>query len=461
MKFIIGKKIEMSRVWRDDEAITVTKVSAGPCTVIQIKTKDKDGYDAVQIGYGVRAEKNIAKPQIGHMKGLGNFRFLREFRYDHGHNQGYEKEFDSLKAGVKLTVGIFSAGDKVEVEGVTKGKGFQGTVKRHGFHGHNTTHGTKDQVRMPGSIGAGEPQHVFKGMRMAGRMGDEAITIRNLKIIEVNNEENTLLISGCLPGARNSLVLISGAGELKLAAEPEEKPVVEPTEAAEVKTPEPVKTEEKKEENKPAAEVAKKPEPVLDDSPARNASPARIATQSVAGGHIDAGGEKAEEKKVAPAEVKPAAVNEKPAEIVDEKKAEKKEEKPEAEKKAETVADKKPAEAEKQEPETAKPAEATDKKDAVTPVKTVESFVDGYQKRFNELPKSEKEKYSSPEITKAVSELEEKYKMDLVSVVARLAIKEVTAETLAKFLTDDYKLEAARAEEISTEIKDKVIKLVA
>jgi len=449
MKFIIGKKIEMSRVWRDDEAITVTKVSAGPCTVVQIKTKDKDGYDAIQIGYGVRAEKNIAKPQIGHMKGLGNFRFLREFRYDHGHNQGYEKEFDTLKAGTKLTVGIFSAGDKVEVEGVTKGKGFQGTVKRHGFHGHNTTHGTKDQVRMPGSIGAGEPQHVFKGMRMAGRMGDEAITIRNLKIIEVNNEENTLLISGCLPGARNSLVLISGAGELKLAAEPEEKPVVEPTEAVEVKTPEPVKTEEKKEENRPAVEVAKKPEPALNASPARNAS------------HIDAGGEKAEENKVAPAEVKPAAVNEKPVEIVDEKKAEKKEEQPEAEKKAETVADKKPAEAEKKEPQTVKPAEAADKKDAVTPVKTVESFVDGYQKRFNELPKSEKDKYSSPEITKAVSELEEKYKMDLVSVVARLAIKEVTADTLAKFLTDDYKLEAARAEEISTEIKDKVIKLVA
>jgi large subunit ribosomal protein L3 len=221
MKFIIGKKINMTQVWQGDQAIGVTKVQAGPCVIVQVKNKEKDGYEAVQIGYGEKKEKRISKPQRGHMAELGNLRYLREFR----------TETTDLQRGNKIDVSVFTAGDIVDVTGVSKGKGFQGVVKRHGFHGHNETHGTKDSVRMPGSIGATGPAHVFKGMRMPGHMGDEQVTTKNLEIIKVDEANNILYIKGSVPGATNGLLLIKGAGELKIKSA--EEKIAEPTITAE------------------------------------------------------------------------------------------------------------------------------------------------------------------------------------------------------------------------------------
>jgi len=231
MKFIIGKKIEMTQVWQGEKVIGVTKVQAGPCPVVQLKEEKKDGYTAVQLGYGLRKEKNIKKPQIGHLKKAKlaakdgkNLAFLREFR----------EEVKDLKIGDMIDVTTFEVGDTVKVTGTSKGKGFQGDVRRHHFHGHNSTHGTKDQVRTSGSIGAGGPQHVFKGLRMPGRMGDERVTTANLKIVQVDKENNILYVSGAVPGARNGVVLIYGEGELK-KAEPKTETVAEVKPVEEVK----------------------------------------------------------------------------------------------------------------------------------------------------------------------------------------------------------------------------------
>jgi large subunit ribosomal protein L3 len=204
MKFIIGKKIEMSQVWQADKVIAVTKILVTPCTVVQVKNVDKDGYEAVQLGYGNRKEKNINKPQKGHFKDLNNFEHIREFRTEMG----------ELKRGDNLTVSSFKSGDGVQVSGVSKGKGFQGVVRRHGFKGSKKTHGNKDQLRMPGSIGATGPAHVFKGTKMGGRMGGDKVTIKNLKVIEIDEKENYLYINGAIPGARNSYVYISGEGNM-------------------------------------------------------------------------------------------------------------------------------------------------------------------------------------------------------------------------------------------------------
>ena len=206
MKFIIGKKIEMTQVWRGDKVIAVTKVEAGPCTVTQVKKDKSDGYEAVQIGFGSRKPKNIKKPQKGHLKDLGNFWRLREFRV----------ETDSLKTGDRFDASSFQEGDKIKVTGISKGKGFQGVVKRHGFKGAKTTHGTKDQVRMPGSIGATGPAHVFKGTRMGGRMGGDRVTVSNLEVVEVDKLKNIIYIKGAVPGARNGLIMILGDGQLEL-----------------------------------------------------------------------------------------------------------------------------------------------------------------------------------------------------------------------------------------------------
>lgn len=207
MKFIIGKKIEMTQVWQGDKVVAVTRVQAGPCTVTQVKNIENDGYKAVQLGFGTRKEKNIAKPQKGHMKGLGAFMSMKEFRV----------EASDAKVGDKIGVETFAVGDGIQVTGVSKGKGFQGVVKRHGFKGSKKTHGNKDQLRMPGSAGATGPAHVFKGMRMGGRMGGDQVTVKNLEIIEIDTENNILSIKGAVPGARNGLVLISGEGELKIS----------------------------------------------------------------------------------------------------------------------------------------------------------------------------------------------------------------------------------------------------
>ena len=244
MKFIIGTKLNMTQIWQSDDKVAgVTPIQAGPCTVVQVKTSGKDGYSAVQLGFGQRKAKNINKPQKGHMKGLDNFRCLREFRI--------EKE--ELKRGDKIDVSTFVAGDIVNVTGISKGKGFQGVVKRHGFKGQKTTHGTKDQVRMPGSIGATGPAHVFKGTRMPGRMGGKQITTTNLEIVKVDTEKNIIYVNGSVPGARNGLVLLNGAGDLKIAEvlKPESKKAPE-SENKDTKNKNEVKTPES--ENKERTE---------------------------------------------------------------------------------------------------------------------------------------------------------------------------------------------------------------
>jgi large subunit ribosomal protein L3 len=206
MKFILGKKLEMTQIWRGDNVLAVTRVQSGPCRVVQVKDIDKDGYKAVQLGFGERKIKNIKKPQIGHLKDLGNIRYLREFRISD----------ECLKKGDTINASVFAAGDKIDVISTSKGKGFQGVVKRHGFHGHSATHGTKDQERSSGSVGPKGPAHVFKGTRMGGHMGDARTTIKNLEIVQVDLENNILYIKGAVPGARNGLVMIKGAGEMVL-----------------------------------------------------------------------------------------------------------------------------------------------------------------------------------------------------------------------------------------------------
>jgi len=231
MKFIIGKKLDMTQVWRDEKVVAVTKIQAGPCPIVQVKIKDKDGYNAVQLGFGEKKEKNIRKPQKGHLEKLKinneklkiNLRYLREFKTG-------DKD---LKVGDVIDVTTFTAGDIIDAIGISKGRGFQGVVKRHHFKGHHKTHGTKDQVRMPGSIGATGPAHVFKGTRMPGRMGGDRVTVKNLEIIEVDKDSNTLLVEGAVPGARNGLVLIQGEGELKLKVKSEELKIEEKEEKVE------------------------------------------------------------------------------------------------------------------------------------------------------------------------------------------------------------------------------------
>ena len=190
MKFIIAKKIEMTQKFRDDGTVVpVTLVQAGPCVVTQVKNHEKDGYTAVQVGFGTA--KHLAKPQAG-LKELGSPKLLKEFRL----------ETTDLKRGDKIECSNFAIGDVIEVTGISKGKGFQGVVKRHHFHGHPETHGTKDSVRMPGSIGSGGNQRVFKGLRMGGHMGLDQ------EIIDIDKEKNILAVKGAVPGGRGAILFI-------------------------------------------------------------------------------------------------------------------------------------------------------------------------------------------------------------------------------------------------------------
>lgn len=184
---------------QEGNALAVTVVRALPLTAVQVKTSEKDGYEAVQFGGGIRKEKNTKKPQRGHSKELGFFEVLREARGMKG-----------LDRGAKIDLAQFQEGDLVEVAGISKGKGFQGVVKRHGFHGAPATHGTKHAHRQPGSIGPTWPQRVIKGRRMAGRMGGERISVKNLKIAKVDVENNILVIKGAIPGRRGTLIEIRG-----------------------------------------------------------------------------------------------------------------------------------------------------------------------------------------------------------------------------------------------------------
>lgn len=203
MKFIIAKKLDMSQRFRDDgTVIPVTLLQAGPCVVTQVKTADRDGYDAVQLGSGLAREKVVSKPQRGHMKASGRLSGrLNEFR---------TATASELKVGDPVEVSQFNPGEFVQVTATSKGRGYQGVVKRHGFRGGPASHGHKDNLRMPGSIGSGGIQRVFKGMRMAGRMGGDRVTVKNLEVIDVDAKNGILAVKGAVPGARGASVLVSG-----------------------------------------------------------------------------------------------------------------------------------------------------------------------------------------------------------------------------------------------------------
>ncbi|MBI3638444.1 50S ribosomal protein L3 [Candidatus Wolfebacteria bacterium] len=199
MAFILGKKLKMLQIWKNEKVIPVTLVEAGPVKIIQIKNKEKDGYGAVQIGYEP-TKKKLKKPQAGHLKDLGSFKHLKEFKL---------KSEADYKVGDTFNVDQFKEGEKVRVSGLMKGRGFQGVVKRHGFHGGPKTHGQKDRLRAPGSIGATAPQRVMPGRKMAGRMGFTRVTIKNAKIAGIDKEKNILMIKGGVPGRRGTLLEIS------------------------------------------------------------------------------------------------------------------------------------------------------------------------------------------------------------------------------------------------------------
>jgi large subunit ribosomal protein L3 len=194
MKAILAKKIEMTQLFQEDKVLPVTLVQAGPCKVTQVKSAEKDGYEAVQLGY----EEITKKKKIIKSTRQKPFSKLVEFR-------GEAEEL-----GNTIDVSVFEEGDTVQVSGISKGKGFQGGVKRHGMHGRNATHGVKHEERTIGSIGSAYPQRVIKGRKMLGRMGADRVTVKNLKIAKVDKENNILAITGAIPGRRGTLLEIRG-----------------------------------------------------------------------------------------------------------------------------------------------------------------------------------------------------------------------------------------------------------
>ena len=199
---IIGRKLGMTQVFqKNGDVASVTVIEAGPCAVIQVKTVEKDGYDAVQLGFG--KPRKINSPEKGHLKGLGEFRYLRELRLS---------KPEAVEAGKKVDVSIFKAGDRVDITGTTKGKGFAGVVKRWHFAGGPKTRGQSDRHRAPGTIG-NLPGHVSKGMHMAGRMGGDQLTAKNIEVISAEPARNLLLLKGAVPGGVNGIVVIKKTGK--------------------------------------------------------------------------------------------------------------------------------------------------------------------------------------------------------------------------------------------------------
>jgi len=201
---LIGKKIGMSQVFdTNGKVIPVTLVQAGPCTVVQKKTIETDGYTSIQVGFQEIAEKKIRKPQMGHFKKHNSkyYRYLREFRL---------REEDTFAQGDVLDVQIFKLNETIKVIGTSKGKGFQGGMKRHGFHGFEQSHGVHESFRGPGSVGqCAQPSRIFKGMKMSGHMGAARVTVKNLKVIKIDTERNIIMVKGAIPGHNNSIVVIS------------------------------------------------------------------------------------------------------------------------------------------------------------------------------------------------------------------------------------------------------------
>lgn len=208
MKFIIAKKLEMSQRFKENGAVVpVTLLEVSDCVVTQLRTKEKDGYEAVQIGCG--EDKRATLSEKGHTKGLGKaFAILKEFRLD-GPTE--------LKVGDVVSPSQFAPGEFVGVTGTSKGKGFQGVVKRHHFRGGPKTHGHKDNLRMPGSIGSGGMQRVFKGLRMGGRMGGDEVTVKNLEVIEVDAAKGIIAVKGAVPGAYGTELVLVGGHTKKLS----------------------------------------------------------------------------------------------------------------------------------------------------------------------------------------------------------------------------------------------------
>lgn len=217
MKFIIGKKIEMTQKFhKDGTVVPVTAVRALECFITQIKLPEKDGYFAIQVGAEAK-DKKIKKPQRGHIKGISKeLDTFHEFRILQEEDIEFLQKMKKSSVGKSIDLSSFSIGDKIHVVGVSKGKGFQGVVKRHGFSGGPASHGHKDQLRMPGSIGDTNAAHVMKGKKMAGRMGGKSVTVKNLEIVDIDSENRIFYIKGAIPGVRNSTVFISGNGQLKL-----------------------------------------------------------------------------------------------------------------------------------------------------------------------------------------------------------------------------------------------------
>ena len=200
----LGKKVGMSRVFTENgRVVPVTLIQAGPCSVTQIKTNETDGYEAVQLGFD--PVKKLNKPEQGHLKGSPSVRHLREVKAD---------DVGEFELGQQISVDIFEPGELVDVIGKSKGRGFAGVMKRHGFGGGPRTHGQSDRARAPGSIGGGTtPGKVFKGLKMAGHMGNARITVKNLEIVQVDPERNLLFIKGGVPGAPNGLLTIRRTGK--------------------------------------------------------------------------------------------------------------------------------------------------------------------------------------------------------------------------------------------------------
>lgn len=235
MKYMMGRKLNMTQVFKGDGTVVpVTRISVSPLTVTQVKTA---GDKTVAVQLGCEVAKKVSKPIAGHLQGLPLFRVLKEFATN-----------QSLKRGDIISIETFKEGDHIDAIGTSKGKGFAGVVKRHGFHGGPASHGHKDNLRAPGAIGAGGVQRVFKGVRMAGHMGDARITVKNLEIVSVDTDNNEILVKGAVPGARGGLVIMRAEGDFivkEVSTEASVEVPVEVTEATDssVAVPEDAATE--------------------------------------------------------------------------------------------------------------------------------------------------------------------------------------------------------------------------
>jgi len=207
MKGILGRKVGMTQIFDEKgNVIPVTVIEAGPCWVTQVRTAERDGYVAIQLGFGETKPKRLTQGQIGHLKrnNLAPLRYLREFRIKNG-------DVD-VQEGQQIKADVFTPGERVDVIGTSKGRGFAGTIKRHGFHRQPKTHGQSDRERAPGSIGAGtNPGRVIKGLKMSGRMGNERVTTENLEVVRVDPEQNLIAVRGSIPGVKGGIVLIKPA----------------------------------------------------------------------------------------------------------------------------------------------------------------------------------------------------------------------------------------------------------